>query len=75
VADYLTTTPATQVIITTVAPGQLRRLANRLRRPRCDVYWGSHGCERPRGHRGQHKCGKGCPPFYAEYAFGDDWHG
>lgn len=22
----------------------------------CRVYWGSHGCERRRGHRGHHFC-------------------
>lgn len=22
----------------------------------CRVYWGSHGCHRPRGHRGGHRC-------------------
>ena len=23
----------------------------------CRVYWGSHGCEFPRGHNGDHECG------------------
>jgi hypothetical protein len=22
----------------------------------CEVYWGSHGCDRPRGHDGLHIC-------------------
>jgi hypothetical protein len=22
----------------------------------CRVYWGSHGCDRRRGHRGKHRC-------------------
>lgn len=44
----------------------------------CRVYWGSHGCERPRGHDGDHWCDccecadhpdedEGCvagPPYY-----------
>jgi len=31
----------------------------------CRVYWGSHGCYRKRGHRGQHIC-RGCcrNPFH-----------
>lgn len=46
--------------------------------PPCRVYWGSHGCARPRGHEGAHWCdccecdshpqeGEGCvagPPYY-----------
>lgn len=24
----------------------------------CRVYWGSHGCSLPRGHRGVHLCGR-----------------
>jgi hypothetical protein len=44
----------------------------------CHVYWGSHGCDRPRGHEGAHWCDccrcddhpdpcSGCvagPPYY-----------
>ena len=42
----------------------------------CQVYWGSHGCERPNGHKGAHWCDccdcknhpeSGCvagPPYY-----------
>lgn len=40
----------------------------------CRVYWGSHGCGRPRGHQGPHLClacwepGEcgwvGAPPYY-----------
>lgn len=40
----------------------------------CRVYWGSHGCDRPRGHDGPHLCLKcrypdeigwtGAPPYY-----------
>lgn len=26
----------------------------------CDTNWGSHGCDRPRGHRGAHACGDCC---------------
>jgi hypothetical protein len=22
----------------------------------CRVFWGSHGCDKPRGHRGRHLC-------------------
>jgi hypothetical protein len=25
-------------------------------RTRCQVYWGSHGCHRSRGHGGNHEC-------------------
>jgi hypothetical protein len=48
----------------------------------CRVYWGSHGCDRPRGHDGPHACDccecedhdrdhreRGCvakPPYYGE---------
>lgn len=54
----------------------------------CDVYWGSHGCHRPRGHEGPHWCDccncedhpdddSGCvagPPYYGDdtYFWGDD---
>ena len=41
---------------------------------RCRVYWGSHGCNLPRGHSGPHLCacadipaskgGVGKPPYY-----------
>lgn len=24
---------------------------------RCNLYWGSHGCDRPAGHEGPHICG------------------
>ena len=40
----------------------------------CRVYWGSHGCDRPRGHAGPHLCiacwsedesgWVGAPPYY-----------
>lgn len=55
--------------------------------PLCRVYWGSHGCERPKGHEGDHWCDccdcedhpddSGCvagPPYYgAETRFyGED---
>lgn len=23
---------------------------------KCSVFWGTHGCDRPRGHRGTHWC-------------------
>lgn len=52
----------------------------------CRVYWGSHGCERPRGHDGPHWCdccecddhpGPACvagPPYYGPETlfFGED---
>jgi hypothetical protein len=47
--EYLTTTPGTQLGIQGKigAPGK----------PLCDVYWGSHGCDKRRHHRGsRHKC-------------------
>jgi hypothetical protein len=56
--------------------------------PPCEVYWGSHGCARPRGHEGDHWCDccecddhpdpdSGCvagPPYYGDDTrfFGDD---
>jgi hypothetical protein len=67
---FLTTTPGTQVQVT-FSPQTARLFA---RRKLCDVYWGSHGCARKRGHRGKHRCGRRCPPFSPAYAFGDDWH-
>jgi len=30
----------------------------------CRVYWGSHGCDRPRGHRGPHLCSCGSDGYY-----------
>jgi hypothetical protein len=41
----------------------------------CRVYWGSHGCERERGHRGPHRCEPDCPPRgYGRWwrVFGED---
>lgn len=54
----------------------------------CRTYWGSHGCDRRRGHRGRHRCGgllrdRCChgyeaPPWWAPWRpdttryFGDD---
>ena len=54
----------------------------------CRVYWGSHGCSRPRGHEGAHWCDccecddhpdhdSGCvagPPYYGPdtHFFGED---
>lgn len=46
----------------------------------CRVFWGSHGCDRPRGHDGPHLCLScwtegdedgwvGAPPYY-----GHGWH-
>lgn len=29
----------------------------------CRVYWGSHGCDRPRGHHGPHICNCGQFPY------------
>lgn len=28
----------------------------------CRVFWGSHGCELPRGHQGRHVCGDEAGP-------------
>lgn len=43
-------------------PRRFARLRAFFRRQRelCRVYWGSHGCDRPRGHSGPHVCG--CAP-------------
>lgn len=72
---FLTTTPGAQVSIEIPQETRWHWLRRIMRRPKCDVYWGSHGCERRPGHRGQHRCGRGCPPFDPTYAFGKDWHG
>lgn len=44
----------------------------------CRVYWGSHGCDKPRGHWWRHRCGppddvctRGFRPPYTAY-FGED---
>ena len=51
---------------------------------RCHVFWGSHACDRPRGHEGPHLClacwepGEegwvGAPPYYGPETrfFGED---
>lgn len=51
---------------------------------KCRVYWGSHGCARPRGHEGPHLCLScwdededgwvGAPPYYgpATRFYGED---
>ena len=42
---------------------------------RCRVFWGSHGCELERGHKGAHQCDPGCPPVgYGKWwrIFGED---
>jgi hypothetical protein len=56
----------------------------------CRVYWGSHGCELPRGHKGHHQCecaydpededgaiNVGGHPYYGwmTYFWGEDVHG
>lgn len=57
-------------------------------RQRCRVYWGSHGCEKLRWHRGPHLCrcahddypadgsviNVGAPPYYGPdtYFYGED---
>jgi hypothetical protein len=33
---------------------------------KCRVYWGSHGCDKPRGHRGHHRCGS-CSPWWLRF--------
>lgn len=54
----------------------------------CRTYWGSHGCDRRRGHRGRHRCeglifnrcchGYEAPPWWAPWRpdgtryFGED---
>ncbi len=48
--------------------------AQRIReRGMCRVYWGSHGCSKPRGHTGIHFCGRGCwIPDVTTVFFGED---
>ena len=36
------------------------------RESKCRVYWGSHGCTRPRGHDGMHVCVCGEPPYFGK---------
>lgn len=39
----------------------------------CRVYWGSHGCSKPRGHTGIHFCSSGCIiPNEETKFFGED---
>ena len=38
-----------------VCEGELRAALEALT-TFCRVYWGSHGCDRPRGHDGPHQC-------------------
>lgn len=40
----------------------------------CRVYWRSHGCDRPRGHRGSHIhiCDCGDQPRPDDILYGDD---
>ena len=42
------------------------------RKGMCDVFWGSHGCHKQRGHIGLHWCSNDCIPCDGR-AFGDDW--
>jgi hypothetical protein len=37
------------------------------------VYWGSHGCNKQRGHIGLHYCSTACVPCDGVYIFGEDW--
>jgi hypothetical protein len=37
----------------------------------CRVYWGSHGCDKVRGHGGEHIC-TGCGPCYSSLKPGLD---
>ena len=71
---YLTTEPGTRIEWVVGKPTFWARVRHG-RRALCDVYWGTHGCERKPGHKGAHRCGRGCPPFDPTYAFGEDWHG
>lgn len=50
--------------------GFLRGLRARPVEP-CRAYWGTHACKRPRGHRGGHRCDRGCDGPNP-YAFGED---
>lgn len=50
----------------------MRRQALRRKGP-CDVYWGSHGCHKQRGHIGLHWCSNNCIPCDGPHIFGDDW--
>jgi hypothetical protein len=50
----------------------MRKKALKRKGP-CQVFWGSHGCAKQRGHIGQHVCSTGCIPCPETGAFGDDW--
>lgn len=52
-------------IVTRWGPRWWQKLWFRLRPWRrwlaeCDVFWGSHGCHRRKGHPGRHICSRGC---------------
>lgn len=40
----------------------------------CRVYWGSHGCDKERGHKGPHACRCGTPPYRGRWTrfYGED---
>jgi hypothetical protein len=50
----------------------MRRKAISRKGP-CRVYWGSHGCNKQRGHIGLHYCSTACVPCDGVYIFGEDW--
>lgn len=64
-----------------------RQQESDARPPLCCVYWGSHGCDRPRGHAGSHLCLScwepsedgwvGAPPYYGPDTkfYGEDAEG
>lgn len=48
---------------------------------KCRVYWGSHACALPRGHKNEHICafvhGNECSdrPGLTDHPWGEDWTG
>ena len=40
----------------------------------CRIYWGSHGCDKQRGHHGKHVCDCGGRPYYGfgTFFYGED---
>lgn len=41
----------------------------------CRVYFGSHGCDKERGHWGPHVCANDHDPYYPGWNYGQWWRG
>lgn len=41
----------------------------------CDIFWGSHGCDKLLGHDGRHLCGACCLRFEHDHTGAPDGYG